>query len=51
MGLGGSRAAGTADAASDWDVGLYYRGAVDLTVLARYGEVHRRDRGTTAGGC
>ena len=37
---GGSRAAGTADAASDWDLGLYYRGAVDLTVLARHGQVH-----------
>jgi hypothetical protein len=31
--LGGSRAAGTADAASDWDLGLYYRGEIDLTVL------------------
>ena len=38
--LGGSRAAGTDDAGSDWDLGVYYRGAVDLTPLARYGEVH-----------
>lgn len=38
--IGGSRAAGTADDASDWDVGLYYRGPVDLATLARYGEVH-----------
>jgi hypothetical protein len=38
--LGGSRAAGTADAASDWDLGLYYRGEIDLTVLARHGQVH-----------
>ena len=38
--LGGSRASGTADAASDWDLGLYYRGEIDLTVLARHGEVH-----------
>jgi len=38
--IGGSRALGTADAGSDWDIGLYYRGAIDLTVLARYGEVH-----------
>ena len=40
MALGGSRAAGTADAASDWDLGLYYRREIDLTVLARHGEVH-----------
>jgi hypothetical protein len=38
--LGGSRAAGTADATSDGDLGLHYRGAVDLTVLARPGQVH-----------
>jgi hypothetical protein len=38
--IGGSRAAGTADDASDWDLGLYYRGQVDLATLARYGEVH-----------
>jgi len=38
--IGGSRAAGTADEASDWDIGVYYRGAVDLAPLAAYGEVH-----------
>jgi hypothetical protein len=38
--LGGSRALGTADAASDWDLALYYRGALDLGVLERFGEVH-----------
>jgi len=38
--LGGSRATGDADAASDWDVALYYRGALDTEPLARFGEVH-----------
>jgi hypothetical protein len=38
--VGGSRAAGTADAASDWDLGVYYRGEIDLAVLARHGQVH-----------
>ena len=38
--IGGSRAAGTADAGSDWDVGVYYRGRLDLDPLARYGEVY-----------
>jgi hypothetical protein len=38
--LGGSRAAGTADAASDWDLGVYYRGGIDLGALARHGQVH-----------
>jgi Nucleotidyltransferase domain len=38
--IGGSRAAGTADAASDWDIGLYYRGDIDLRPLTIYGEVH-----------
>lgn len=38
--LGGSRANGTSDATSDWDLGLYYRGDVDLQPLAAYGEVH-----------
>jgi hypothetical protein len=38
--LGGSRATGTADASSDWDIGVYYRGAIDLAPLASYGEVH-----------
>lgn len=38
--LGGSRATGTADAASDWDVGLYYRGRPDFSPLTRHGELH-----------
>jgi predicted nucleotidyltransferase len=28
--LGGSRAAGSSDAESDWDLGVYYRGSGDL---------------------
>ena len=35
--LGGSRVDGTAEAGSDWDLGLYYRGAIDLTALAERG--------------
>jgi hypothetical protein len=38
--IGGSRAVGTADEGSDWDVGVYYRGSIDLAPLARFGEVH-----------
>jgi len=38
--LGGSRATGAADATSDWDLALYYRGELDLAPLARHGEVH-----------
>lgn len=38
--IGGSRATETADEGSDWDVGVYYRGRLDLAPLARYGEVH-----------
>jgi hypothetical protein len=38
--LGGSRATGEADEASDWDLGVYYRGALDLEPLRRRGEVH-----------
>ncbi|MDX2193020.1 MAG: nucleotidyltransferase domain-containing protein [Gemmatimonadales bacterium] len=38
--LGGSRAAGGADAGSDWDVAVYYRGALGLDALAARGEVH-----------
>jgi len=38
--LGGSRAAGGADAASDWDLGVYYRGALDTSALAARGTVH-----------
>jgi hypothetical protein len=38
--LGGSHVLGTADAGSDWDLGLYYRGSIDLTALAARGVVH-----------
>ena len=38
--LGGSRANGSSDATSDWDLGLYYRGGIDLTALRAHGEVH-----------
>lgn len=37
--LGGSRALGINDAGSDWDLGVYYRGAIDLTALSAYGNV------------
>jgi Nucleotidyltransferase domain len=35
--LGGSRAAGTATASSDWDFGLYYRGRLDTDAIRRLG--------------
>lgn len=38
--LGGSRALGSNSETSDWDLGLYYRGRVDLTGLAKFGEVY-----------
>src|SRR3970040_255587 len=38
--LGGSRALGSSDAESDWDLGLYYRGAIDLVALAARGVVY-----------
>lgn len=38
--LGGSRAEGNDDAESDWDLGVYYRGELDLRPLARWGEFH-----------
>ena len=38
--LGGSHVLGSADAQSDWDLGLYYRGTIDLTSLAARGTVH-----------
>src|SRR5436309_15369069 len=38
--LGGSRALGSNDAGSDWDLGVYYRGAIDLTALAARGVVY-----------
>jgi hypothetical protein len=37
--LGGSRALKSNDAGSDWDLGLYYRGSIDLTALAAHGTV------------
>lgn len=37
--LGGSRALESDDANSDWDLGLYYRGDIDLTALAARGTV------------
>lgn len=37
--LGGSRALECNDTSSDWDLGLYYRGAIDLTTLSRHGTV------------
>lgn len=38
--LGGSRALGTGGAGADWDLGLYYRGTIDLTALAPRGTVY-----------
>jgi hypothetical protein len=38
--LGGSRALGVVETGSDWDLGLYYRGHVDLSVLAARGTVY-----------
>jgi hypothetical protein len=38
--LGGSRAQGTADDTSDWDLGVYYRGPLSLGLLERWGTVH-----------
>ena len=38
--LGGSRAAGTADRHSDWDIGVYYRSGLDFEPMTRFGEVH-----------
>jgi hypothetical protein len=33
--LGGSRAVGSSDTSSDWHIGLYYRGAIDLAAAER----------------
>ena len=38
--LGGSRAFDGGSADSDWDLGVYYRGAMDLGPLAAHGVVH-----------
>jgi len=37
--LGGSRAVQSADEGSDWDLGVYYRGEIDLTALSERGTV------------
>jgi len=37
--LGGSRAVRTDDDVSDWDLGVYYRGEIDLTPLEAFGTV------------
>jgi hypothetical protein len=37
--LGGSRAVRSDDEQSDWDLGLYYRGEIDLTALSELGTV------------
>lgn len=38
--LGGSRGSACADPSSDWDLGVYYRGKIDLAALAAVGTVH-----------
>jgi hypothetical protein len=38
--LAGSRASTDIDAASDWDLTVYYRDALDLAPLAAFGDVH-----------
>ncbi len=38
--LGGSRADGSMDARSDWDLAVYYRGALDTARLSARGTVH-----------
>lgn len=38
--LAGSRASSEVDASSDWDLTVYYRADVDLTLLAAFGEVY-----------
>lgn len=38
--VGGSRATGESDAGSDWDLGVYYRGALETSALAARGTVH-----------
>jgi Nucleotidyltransferase domain len=39
--VGGSRASGEAYSDSDWDLGVYYRGEIDLAALATRGDVHQ----------
>ena len=38
--LGGSRALQSNSDTSDWDLGLYYRGHIDLTGLKKFGDVY-----------
>jgi hypothetical protein len=38
--LGGSHALGTATQSSDWDLGVYYRGALDMTALSGLGQFY-----------
>lgn len=38
--LAGSRASTEVDAASDWDLTVYYRDALDIAPLAAFGDVH-----------
>lgn len=38
--LGGSHAVGSNDGSSDWDLGLYYRGVIDLTAISARGVVY-----------
>jgi len=38
--VGGSRATGDERPGSDWDLGVYYRGSVDLSAVAARGEVY-----------
>jgi len=38
--LGGSRSTGGVDEASDWDLGVFYRSAIDLGPLTELGTVH-----------
>ena len=38
--LGGSRSMGESDEASDWDLGVFYRGDLDLGMLTELGTIH-----------
>src|SRR4029077_14322726 len=38
--LAGSHAVGAGDPDSDWDLGVYYRGTIDLSTLAARGAVY-----------
>ena len=38
--VGGSRATGDERPGSDWDLGVYYRGSLDLSAVAAHGEVY-----------